>query len=104
MPNPKPAVIPAALSHFVIFSPTLKPPKPKRSSSEHPRPPSPTSTVPDDGTRTHVDPGEIDRDLEDDLREAAQILFYTSRTGGGVSRDTMLRQVGLARGLMGFAE
>jgi hypothetical protein len=49
------------------------------------------------------DPGERDRDLEDDLREAAQIVFYTSRDTGGVSRDTMLRQVGLAKGLMGFA-
>lgn len=104
MPTPKPAVVPAALSHFVIFSPTLKPPKPRRSSTDHPRSPSPSSADATDGKKEHEDPGEIDHDLEDDLREAAQILFYTSRTGGGVSRDTMLRQVGLARGLMGFAE
>lgn len=43
-------------------------------------------------------------DLEDDLREAAQIVFYTSHQAGGVSRDTMLRQVGLAKGLMGFSD
>ncbi|KAL7422001.1 hypothetical protein Q5752_003774 [Cryptotrichosporon argae] len=47
--------------------------------------------------------GERDKDLEDDLREAAQILFYTSREAN-VSRDRMLRQVGLAKGLMGFAD
>lgn len=45
-----------------------------------------------------------DKDDEDDQKEAAQILFYTSRGGRGVSRDKMLRQVGLAKGLMGFAE
>lgn len=45
---------------------------------------------------------EDNPDLEDDLREAAQILFYTSRQAGRVSRDMMLRQVGLAKGLMGF--
>lgn len=47
---------------------------------------------------------EDDPDLEDDLREAAQILFYTSHQAGRVSRDMMLRQVGLAKGLMGFTD
>lgn len=61
-----------------------------------------SAKVPADPARE--DPGERDRDLEDDLREAAQIVFYTSREAGGVSRDTMLRQVGLAKGLMGFSE
>lgn len=65
----------SSLSHFVIFNPTLRP-----------------------------DINHEDKDLQDDLREAAQILFYTSREAGGVSRDKMLRQVGLAKGLMGFAE
>jgi hypothetical protein len=66
------------LSHFVIFNPTLQ---------------VPAFTTESD-----------DKDLEDDLREAAQILFYTSREAGGVSRDRMLRQVGLAKGLMSFTE
>ncbi|WWD17044.1 hypothetical protein CI109_101481 [Kwoniella shandongensis] len=73
-----------SLSHFVIFNPTLRLPK------------SEVSKV-GDGV-------ERDRDEEDDLREAAQIVFYTSREAGGVSRDKMLRQVGLAKGLMGFAD
>ncbi|WVW84203.1 hypothetical protein I302_106233 [Kwoniella bestiolae CBS 10118] len=67
-------IIPASLSHFVIFNPTIKADIPKSDN----------------------------RDDDDDLREAAQILFYTSREAGGVSRDKMLRQVGLAKGLMGF--
>jgi hypothetical protein len=67
---------------LVIFNPTLQPPI---------RSPDP-------------DRPERDKDLEDDLKEAAQILFYTSREAGGVSRDKMLRQVGLAKGLMGFTE
>ncbi|WWC94532.1 hypothetical protein V866_001378 [Kwoniella sp. B9012] len=66
--------IPASLSHFVIFNPTIRPDIPRSDN----------------------------KDDDDDLREASQILFYTSREAGGVSRDKMLRQVGLAKGLMGF--
>ncbi|WRT66643.1 uncharacterized protein IL334_003602 [Kwoniella shivajii] len=69
-------ILPATLSHFVIFNPTLRPDIPKSDN----------------------------KDDDDDLREAGQILFYTSREAGGVSRDRMLRQVGLAKGLMGFAD
>jgi hypothetical protein len=69
------------------------------SASTHPAQPTDDTETP-----AQVDPGARDRDLEDDLREAAQIVFYTSREAGGVSRDTMLRQVGLAKGLMGFTE
>ncbi|WVR06802.1 hypothetical protein IAU60_003838 [Kwoniella sp. DSM 27419] len=78
MPPPaaEPAASPAALSHFVIFNPTIRPDIPKTQ----------------------------DKDEDDDVREAAQILFYTSREARGVSRDKMLRQVGLAKGLMGFAD
>nr|XP_018263052.1 uncharacterized protein I303_04542 [Kwoniella dejecticola CBS 10117]OBR85210.1 hypothetical protein I303_04542 [Kwoniella dejecticola CBS 10117] len=68
-------VLPASLSHFVIFNPTIKPDIPRTDN----------------------------KDEDDDIKEAAQILFYTSREAGGVSRDKMLRQVGLAKGLMGFA-
>ncbi|WVQ79599.1 hypothetical protein IAT38_001699 [Cryptococcus sp. DSM 104549] len=80
--SPAPSTtLPASLSHFVIFNPSLRPPP------------------------VVVDPeAERDKDEEDDVREAAQILFYTSREAGGVSRDRMLRQVGLAKGLMGFAD
>ncbi|KAK4684927.1 hypothetical protein P7C73_g5237, partial [Tremellales sp. Uapishka_1] len=80
---PAPPASPPTLSHFVIFNPTLLPPTPSS--------PLPTGQ-------------ERDRDLEDDLREAAQILFYTSREAGGVSRDKMLRQVGLAKGIMGLMD
>jgi hypothetical protein len=108
MPPPPPtpstqlSQTPASLSHFVIFNPTLKLSPPVYPASRN--------ALPDDsrGTTspiTDVPPvGERDRDLEDDLKEAAQILFYTSREAGGVSRDRMLRQVGLAKGLMGFVE
>ncbi|BEI99652.1 hypothetical protein CcaverHIS631_0406950 [Cutaneotrichosporon cavernicola] len=83
-----------SLAHFVVFNPTLarKPPKNKDAAlSAAEREP-----------RQQAE--ERDRDLEDDLREAAQIVFYTARNAGGVSRDRMLRQVGLAKGLMGFAD
>lgn len=49
------------------------------------------------------EPSAKDLDLQDDIREASQILFYTSKSGS-VSRDTMLKQIGLVRGLMGFTE
>ena len=85
-PAPEP-VTQASVSHFIIFNPLLNRPPP---------PPSPTN--PGNGEK------ERDRDLEDDLKEASQILFYTSREGGKVSRDKMLRQFGLVKGLMGFTE
>lgn len=73
----------ASVSHFIIFNPTLQRPLPQTKDT----------------------PGkESDGDLEDDLKEASQILFYTSREGGKVSRDKMLRQFGLVKGLMGFTE
>jgi hypothetical protein len=86
MPLPAQRAIPPSLSHFVIFNPTLKLAQPVNSP---------------DATGDEV---ERDRDEEDDLKEAAQIMFYTSREAGGVSRDKMLRQVGLVKGLMGFIE
>lgn len=67
---------PASLSHFVIFNPSLEP---------------------------DVEANKLKGDEKDDAREAAQIIYYTSNEGGSVSRDKMLRQVGLAKGLMGFA-
>jgi hypothetical protein len=77
-------IIPASVSHFIIFNPSLQLPT---------------------RIQTRDDAGEDrDKDLEDDMKEAAQILFYTSREGGRVSRDRMLRQFGLAKGLMGFTE
>ena len=70
--------------------------------------PKDRSAVIDEGTgsarRQAVDEEVRDKDLEDDLREASQILFYLSRESGTVKRDTMLRQIGLVKGLMGFTE
>ncbi|KAG8804899.1 hypothetical protein FRC18_006982, partial [Serendipita sp. 400] len=40
---------------------------------------------------------------DDDAQEEAHILFYTCRPGG-VKRDKMLRQVGLAKALISFSE
>jgi hypothetical protein len=42
-------------------------------------------------------------DDDEDAEEQAQILFYTSRDRAA-SRDKMLRQVGLAKALVNFAE
>jgi hypothetical protein len=75
-------ISPPALNHLVIFNPSLKPPKAEVTQED----------------------GERDRDLEDDLAQAAQILFYTSHAERDVSRDVMLRQVGLVKGLMSFTE
>jgi hypothetical protein len=84
-PTPE-QVTQASVSHFIIFNPSLQRPRPAASPAK----------VDKDGER--------DKDLEDDLKEASQILFYTSREGGKVSRDKMLRQFGLVKGLMGFTE
>lgn len=67
--------IPPALAYLVIYNPTLQP-----------------------------DPEELtgDRD-EDDVTEQAHVLFYTARERA-VSRDRILRQVGLAKALANFAE
>jgi hypothetical protein len=83
MPTQHPHSYPPSLSHLVIFNPNLITPKIPQNANEG-------------------EEEERDKDLEDDLKEAAQILFYTSREAGGVSRDKMLRQVGLVKGLMGF--
>jgi hypothetical protein len=42
-------------------------------------------------------------DDDEDAEEQAHILFYTSRERA-VSRDKMLRQVGLAKALVNFSE
>lgn len=88
-------VLPASVSHFIIFNPTLQISKPKKEG---------VAVSDSEATKNGQDGGERDKDLEDDMKEAAQILFYTSREGGKVSRDKMLRQFGLAKGLMGFTE
>lgn len=82
----------ASVSHLIIFNPDHKPP--------------PRSHDQDASIQAEAEwiGEERDKDLEDDMKEASQILFYTSRSGGRVSRDTMLRQFGLAKGLMGFTE
>ncbi|ELU44679.1 hypothetical protein AG1IA_01310 [Rhizoctonia solani AG-1 IA] len=67
--------IPPALAYLVIYNPTLQP-----------------------------NPEELtdDRD-EDDVAEQAHVLFYTARERA-VSRDRILRQVGLAKALANFAD
>ncbi|KAG8931219.1 hypothetical protein FRC01_001669 [Tulasnella sp. 417] len=67
---------PASLNYLVIYNPTLQP--------------DPTA------------PKQPDVD-EDDEIEQAHILFYTARDRA-VSRDAMLRQVGLAKALNNFSE
>lgn len=77
---------PASLSYFTIFCPALKPPKHK--------PPSPSTAQRDDAE------GE-DEDARETAREAAQILFYTSRARAAL-KDRMLRQIGVAKGMIEF--
>lgn len=48
-------------------------------------------------------PGSTDSDSNEDAEEQAHILFYTSKERA-VSRDRMLRQIGLAKALVNFAE
>lgn len=68
---------PAQLLYLVIFNPTLKPDPNQNTTSQG-------------------------YDEDDDI-EQASILFYTSKARA-VSRDTMLRQVGLAKALINFSE
>ena len=99
--------IPPSLSHFVIFNPTLKP---QPTLKQEGVPSAPDSENEEDRKDTEGDKyegkreEERDKDLEDDLKELAQILFYTSRLSKTVSRDTMLKQTGLIKGLMGFSD
>lgn len=105
-----------SLSHFVILNPTLRPAAstappntttPSQSNADGPSPPTAEDQADHEPIPTVVAsaaPEERDKDLEDDLREAAQILFYTSRSSSSVSRDTMLKQTGLLKGLMGFTD
>ena len=67
--------IPPVLAYLVIYNPTLLP-------------------NPEDS---------IEGRDEDDVTEQAHILFYTARERA-VSRDRILRQVGLAKALANFAE
>ncbi|CBQ68770.1 conserved hypothetical protein [Sporisorium reilianum SRZ2] len=79
---------PASLSYFTIFCPALKPPKHKRS----------------DEWRTDAASAaeeEDDEDARETAREAAQILFYTSRARAAL-KDRMLRQIGVAKGMIEF--
>jgi hypothetical protein len=106
--DPSQTVEPARAYEHAPDATTASPPGdeavPDTVAAPLPPPPSSPPSEPAVPTTQRVDPGNRDRDLEEDLREATQIVFYTSRDAGGVSRDTMLRQVGLAKGLMGFSE
>lgn len=48
-------------------------------------------------------PASLTSPDDEDAEEQAQILFYTARERA-VSRDRMLRQVGLAKALVNFSE
>lgn len=78
---------PASLSYFTIFCPALKPPKHKPAAT--------AATAQQDGTE------EEDEDARETAREAAQILFYTSRARAAL-KDRMLRQIGVAKGMIEF--
>ena len=107
--------IPPSLSHFVVFNPTIKLDESVKShqkvtegpitTTQSREPAAAVGQTPDLEHTPSSPPTEArDRDLEDDLREAAQILFYTSRSSRNISRNTMLKQTGLIRGLMGFSD
>jgi hypothetical protein len=68
---------PASLACFSIFNPTIRP--------------EPNTARPKDNA-----------DDDEDAEQQAQILFYTSKEQA-VSKDRMLRQVGLAMALITFA-
>jgi hypothetical protein len=48
-------------------------------------------------------PADPNAEYDEDAEEQAHILFFTSREKA-VSRDKMLRQVGLAKALINFSE
>jgi hypothetical protein len=50
-----------------------------------------------------LSPTDLPFESGEDAEEQAHILFYTSRERA-VSRDRMLRQVGLAKALINFSE
>lgn len=68
--------LPVGLLYLTIYNPTLRP----QDDSQ------------DDSTAN-----------DEDSEEQAHILFYTARERA-VSRDRMLRQVGLAKALVNFSE
>ncbi|GAC98172.1 hypothetical protein PHSY_005761 [Pseudozyma hubeiensis SY62] len=85
---------PASLSYFTIFCPALKPAK--RRSGDLPNEGSSQSAA------TAQEEAE-DEDARETAREAAQILFYTSRARAAL-KDRMLRQIGVAKGMIEFCK
>lgn len=71
------ASLPATLLYFVIYNPSLKP------------------------THKHLDSSNDDDN--EDAEEQAQVLFYTAKDHA-VSKDRVLRQVGLAKALVNFSK
>ncbi|KLO12705.1 hypothetical protein SCHPADRAFT_829091 [Schizopora paradoxa] len=70
------ASLPATLLYFVIYNPSLK--------------------------RAHKHGGGSSSDEDEDADEQAQVLFYTAKDHA-VSKDRVLRQVGLAKALVNFS-
>lgn len=71
------ASLPATLLYFVVYNPTLKP--------------------------THKHVGSDADDDDEDAEEQAQVLFYTAKDHA-VSKDRVLRQVGLSKALVNFSK
>jgi len=70
------ASLPATLLYFVVYNPSLKP--------------------------THKHVGSDADDDDEDAEEQAQVLFYTAKDHA-VSKDRVLRQVGLSKALVNFS-
>ncbi|ORX35638.1 hypothetical protein BD324DRAFT_630928 [Kockovaella imperatae] len=94
---------PPSLAHFAIFDPSKADQKPKSEKVDKGKGKERQVDLGDGTDHDDQQPSAREIELQDDLREASQILFYTAKSGS-VSRDTMLKQIGLVRGLMGFTE
>ena len=82
---------PPTLRYFVVYNSSLKPQK-----GQHETAGSPSAVQEDTGDDRTED---VD---DEDVEEQAQILFYTAKDHA-VSRDRVLRQVGLAKALVNFS-
>ncbi|KAF9563073.1 hypothetical protein CPC08DRAFT_741944 [Agrocybe pediades] len=93
------------LLYLTIYNPTLRPDVPNTDSAtylpseedDHDNTSRAASTTDASGS------SNVNVDDDEDAEEQAHILFYTAKERA-VSRDRMLRQVGLAKALVNFAE
>ncbi|PWZ01131.1 hypothetical protein BCV70DRAFT_205722 [Testicularia cyperi] len=94
---------PATLSYFTIFCPALKPPKSKTKTADESDKTgnSRRNSKGSHGKSQHSDDDDEEGEDSDAAREAAQILFYTSRARAAL-KEKMLRQIGVAKGMVEF--